>query len=179
MRLIVIILLLIVTGFFLCSSLAISKDKAEHLFLIERSKNRNLVQYDVRLTGNRDLLDSGPVTAYWILEDGRQEELKPVEEKLAYGIVSQEMVKKNKFRIHLVAFKDREIIVEKIKGSFRAVVLINGKESILQKVYVESKEGLIGQPEVLYVDLFGRAMRTNLPVRERICLASSGQNRVC
>ncbi len=168
MRLIIIILLLIITSFFLCSPLAASQDKAEHLFFIERSKNRNLVQYDVRLTGNGDLPDSNPVTAYWILQDGRREELNSVEKELAYGIASQEKIEKNKFKIHLVAFKNREIIVEKIKGSFKAVVSINGKESILQEVHVESKEGPIGQPQVLYVDLFGRVIRTNLPARERI-----------
>ena len=168
MRLIIIILLLIITSFFLCSPLAASQDKAEHLFFIERSKNRNLVQYDVRLTGNRDLPDSNPVTAYWILQDGRREKLSSVEEELAYGIASQEKIEKNKFRIHLVAFKNREIIVEKIKGSFKAVVSINGKESILQKVYVGSKEGPAGKPQVFYVDLFGRVIRTNLPARERI-----------
>lgn len=168
MRLIIIILLVIITSFFLCSPLAAPQDKAEHLFFIERSKNRNLVQYDVRLTGNRDLPDSNPVTAYWILQDGRREKLNSVEEELAYGIASQEKIEKNKFKIHLVAFKNREIIVEKIKGSFKAVVSINGKESILQKVYVGSKEGPAGKPQVHYVDLFGRVIRTNLPVRERI-----------
>ena len=40
--------------FFLWSPLPASQDKAEHLFFIERNKNRNIVQYDVRLTGNRE-----------------------------------------------------------------------------------------------------------------------------
>jgi uncharacterized protein DUF4833 len=74
MKLIIVILLLITTSFFIFSPLAASQDKAEHLFFIERSKNRSIVQYDVRLTGNRDLPDSNPLTAYWILEDGRREE---------------------------------------------------------------------------------------------------------
>jgi len=168
MKLFIIILLLITTSFFLWSPLAASRDKAEHLFFIERSKNRNMAQYDVRLTGNGDLPDSNPVTAYWILQDGRREELNPVEKELAYGIASQKKIGKNRFKIYLAAIKNREIIVEKIKGSFRAVVSINGKESILEKVYVESKERLIGLPEVVYIDLFGRTIRTNLPVRERI-----------
>ena len=168
MKLIIVILLLITTSFFICCPLAASQDKAEHLFFIERSKNRSIVQYDVRLTGNRDLPDSNPLTAYWILEDGRREKLNPVEKELAYGITSQEKIEKNKFKIHLAAFKNREIIVQKIKGSFRAVVSINGKESILEKVYAESKERLTGLPEVVYVDLFGRVIRTNLPARERI-----------
>jgi len=159
--------------------LTASQDKGEHLFSIERSKNRNFVQYDLRLTGNRDVSNSNSVAAYWILQDGRREELNPVEKKYAYGIASQEQISKDKFKVRLAALKDREIIVEKIKGSYRAVVSINGKESILEKVYVEAEERLTGLPEVVYVDLFGRTIRANLPVRERIRLAKSGQNGRC
>jgi len=81
--------------------------------------------------------------------------------------------------MHLPGSKNREIIVEKIEGSFRAVVSINGNESILEKVYVGSKERLTGLHEVVYVDLFGRTIRANLPVGERICSAKNRQNRPC
>lgn len=168
MKLIIIILAFIIIGSPPWSVFAVSENKTGHLFLIERSKNKNLVQYDVHVTGNGDLPDSNPVIAYWILGDGRREELNPVEKKYAYGIASQDRIENNKFRVFLVALEDREIIVEKIKGSFRAVLFIQGKESMLEKVYVESKEGLAGQPQVLYVDLFGKATHTNIPVKERI-----------
>jgi len=168
MRSTIIILLLIIITLPLYSALVASQDKAEHLFFIERSRSRNLVQYDVRLTGNRDLLDSNPVIAYWILQDGGREELNSVEKEFAYGIALQEKIDKNKFKIHLVALKNREIVVEKIKGSFKAVMSINGEESILQKVHVGSQKEQRGQLQVLYVDLLGRVISTNLPTKERI-----------
>ena len=179
MRLIVIILLVIITNLFPWLAFSTSQDKAVHLFFIERDKNKNIVQYDLRMTGNKDPFDSNPVTAYWILKGGRREELNEVEKKYAYGIASQEKIANDKFRIRLAALKNREIIVEKISGSFKAVLSIHGKESILEKVYVRSKEGLVGNPEVLSFDLFGRIIATNLPVRERICLTKSGRNGVC
>ena len=145
-----------------------SQDKGEHLFSIERSKNRNFVQYDLRLTGNRDVSNSNSVAAYWILQDGRREELNPVEKKYAYGIASQEQISKDKFKVRLAALKDREIIVEKMNGTFGAVVSINGKQSILEKVYIESKERLMGLPKVLYIDLFGRTKGKGFPIGERI-----------
>jgi hypothetical protein len=150
------------------STFALSSSKNDHLFFIERSKNKNLVQYDVRLTENDDILDSDPVSVYWVLENGRQGDLNIIQRRLAYGIDSYERLEKNKFRVVFVAFKDREVIVEKTEGSFRAITAINGQPSFLERVYVESKERLVGLPRVLYVDLFGRSKETGLSINERI-----------
>jgi hypothetical protein len=55
-----------------------------------------------------------------------------------------------------------------MNGSYRAVVYINGKPSILERIYVESKERLTGLPKVLYIDLFGRTIEKGFLMRERI-----------
>ncbi len=168
MRSLAIVLLLAILSPFPQSVFGASGDKAGHLFFIERSKNKNLVQYDIRLTENRDLPDSRPVNAYWILENGRREELNSVEKNYAYGIVRQEKLDKDKLKVILAAFKGWEIIVERINDSFKAVISINGKESILQKIYIKSEETGAAFPRVLYVELFGRIKETGLPIKERI-----------
>jgi hypothetical protein len=167
-RLFIVILVSLVFSFVSWSTFALPSSKTDHLFFIERSKNEHLVQYDVRLTENDDILDSNPVAVYWVLENGRQRDLNLIQRTFAYGIDSYEKLEKNKFRVVLVALKDREVIVEKMEDSFRAIVAINGKPSVLERVYVESRERLIGLPRVLYIDLFGRNMETGLPVNERI-----------
>ena len=168
MKIPIIILLTAILSLVSWSAFAVSCDKSDPLFFIERNKNKNYVQYDVRLTKNNDLHASNPVTAYWVLENGGQEELTLIERKFAYGIDSQEKLEQNKFKVLMVVFKDREIIVEKINGSFRAVVFINGQQSILRKVYIEFKEGLMGLPKVLYIDLFGWTKGRGFSMRERI-----------
>ena len=168
MRLFIVIVVSLIFSFVFCSTFALPSSKTDHLFFIERSKNEHLVQYDVRLTENDDILDSNPVAVYWILENGRQRDLNLIQRTFAYGIDSYEKIEKNKFRVVLVALKDREVIVEKTEGSFRAIIAINGKPSVLERVYVESRERLIGLPRVLYIDLFGRNMETGLPINERI-----------
>ena len=170
MRLSVMILILVIVSLFPQSILAASGDKANHLFFIERSKNKNLVQYDARLTENRNLPDLRPVNAYWILENGKHEELNSVEKDYAYGIARQQKLDKDKFKIILVAFKGLEIIVERINDSFKALVPINGKESILQKIYIKSEETGALFPRVIYVDLFGRIKETGLAIKERFIL---------
>jgi hypothetical protein len=171
MKSFVIILLLVILSLFPQSIIAASGDKVSHLFFIERSKNKNLVQYDIRLRENSDLphlTDLSPVNVYWILENGRQEQLNPIEREYAYGIVRQERLDQNKFKVILAGLKGLEIIVERMNDSFKAMVSINGMESILEKIYIKSEDKLTGLPKVLYIDLFGRTKQTGLPIRERI-----------
>ncbi len=168
MRFFVVISMSVIFGLVSWSAFGITLDKTDHLFFIERSKNRNFVQYDIRLTENNEVPDSNPVAVYWVLENGRQQDLNTLERKYAYGIDSHEKLDKNRFRLLLIALKDREIIVEKMRDSFKAIVAINGKPSILDRVYVETKERLAGLPKVLYIDLFGHAKETGLPINERI-----------
>jgi len=168
MRSLAMILLIIFVGFYPGTSFADFWNKTDHLFRIERSINKNIVQFDARLTRDSNLPDANPVVVYWVLENGQKEELTLIQQKYAYGIYSQEKLEKNKFRIVLVALKDREIIVEKIEDSYRAIVSVNGRKSILEKVYVKSRDSLAGFPRVLHIDLFGRIKETGFPVKERI-----------
>jgi hypothetical protein len=168
MRSIVVAFVLVILSLFPHSIFASSGGKDGHLFIIERSKNKNLVQYAIRLTENRDDPESRPVVAYWVLENGKREELNSLEKKYAYGIVRQERLDKDKFKIILAAFKSLDIIVKKMNDSFKAIISINGKESILQKIYIKSEESAAGFPRVLYVDLVGRIKDTGRPIKERI-----------
>jgi Domain of unknown function (DUF4833) len=143
-------------------------NKKDPLFRIERSKNKNIIQYDACLLETNTISDSDPVHAYWVLANGLKEELSPIESKQAYGIESKQKLGENKFRIFVAALKDREIIVQKMKGDYKALVKIKGELSILERVYVKDEEQVLGLPKVHYIDLFGRNLRTNRSVKERI-----------
>jgi hypothetical protein len=168
MKAFVFVLLLGILNPFPQSIFADSEEKASHLFFIERSKNKNLVQYDIRLAENSDLPDPGPINVYWILENGRREELNPIEREYAYGIVRQEKLDKDKFKVIVAGLKGLEIIVERMNDSFKATVSIKGRESILEKIYIKSEEKWKRLPKVLYIDLFGRTKEMGLPIKERI-----------
>ena len=142
--------------------------QAYPLFKIERSKNKHIVQYDICVSASGDVSDPKPVRAYWILENGERHDLNFIQATLAYGIESQERLGENKYRIVVVALKDRKIVVEKSPTGYRAIVLISGNESILERVYVMSEDRLLGLPKVHYVDLFGRNLQTDVSVKERV-----------
>jgi hypothetical protein len=163
--------LFVVTFFFLSSSPGWTFcAKSAPLFRIERNKNRNIVQYNACLLQSNKISDENPVEAYWVMANGQKEKLNVLESKEAYGIEHKEKLGENKFRVLLAALKDRDITVQKIKQNYKAVVRINGEPSILERVYVSAEEKTVGLPVVHYVDLFGRALRTNRPTKERITL---------
>lgn len=168
MRRLVVLMGSLVLTVVLWSAFALSSSKSDHLFFIERSKNRKIVQYDVRLTESDNIYDSDPFLVYWILENGTRRDLTQLQRSVAYGIDTYKKLGENKFRVFFVALKEREVIVEKSEGSFRAITDINGKPSILERVYVESRERWIGLPKVVYIDFFGRNKETGSPVSERM-----------
>ncbi len=161
-------LLVILLAMSFWSACGAASEDFQHLFVIERSKNRNIVRYDARTTRDGDLAGEAPVIIYWVLENGETSDLSHVQKKYAYGIESQERLEHNRYEIVLTAFTERKLTVKKTDNGYKAFVLINGKETVLERIYVESREGFAGLPKVLYVDLFGRDGQTALPVTERI-----------
>ncbi len=138
------------------------------LFKIARSKNGNVVQYDACLLSDGGLSNSDPVSVYWILENGQREALTSIEKNYAYGVKLGKKIGKDKVEIFIAALADREVIVEKKDGKYKVVVSINGNESILENIFVESEDRWFGPPKVLYIDVFGRTLAANTSVKERI-----------
>ena len=148
-----------------------------HLFAIENSNSEKFVQYDIRPIEEGNPSSEPPIVAYWILEDGETKELTTIQRLLAYGIDSQKRLGEDLYEMVLTAFKDRRITIRKIDGGYKAFAMIDGRECVLERIYVEAKEGVIGLPKVLFVDIFGRDSQTDLPVTERLLPDSKGSGR--
>lgn len=136
------------------------------LFRIERNKNANIVQYDAVLTSVDKLEPSGPVVCYWVLhaEDGRREGLNALDRR-AYGfkVVPEQG---GSWLLYLSAATDRSIRVLRWQSRWLAQIVLRGRSSILQRIYVMADEsGLI--PSVRWIDLFGTDMLTGEPLTER------------
>lgn len=142
-------------------------EKNEHLFFIERSKNKNIVYYDICHNDNNKLCESNPVTAYWILEGGKKEGLSSIEKEYAFGIKSLHP-RSDIFRFSVAALAKNAISIEMIDGKYRAATYINNREIVLEKVYVNTKEGLFGMSTVNYIEYTGKTMQENTPVKIRI-----------
>jgi hypothetical protein len=141
--------------------------ESRRLFHIGRSKNANIVSYDVRIDRKGKLIQSDPIDAYWRLfaEDGRREELSFFERKLAYGY-SAERVSAEGFELRLSAFDRRPVYVRRKDGRYRAEMPIGGRKARLERLFVQSTDGVV--PSVQSVDLFGTDLETGARVRERL-----------
>ena len=141
---------------------SLSKDtQTQHLFKIERSKNANIVQYDVQMKADGMLDPKKPVVAYWIrhAKDGQKEDLNWVEKNFAYGFKTKYNAKMNTADIDMVAKINRKINVQEVQGEYRAETTIDGQSAYLEKIFISSK-GKGMSTEITYMELFGKDIQT-------------------
>jgi len=148
---------------------AAAQVKTSPLFIIERSKNANVVHYDAQLTADGKLDPKEPVIAYWIMlaEDGHREKLNWIEKKEAYGFTIKPDPSVNGYKMTLVAAPEQQIIVKKEKGAVRAETVIDGQPAVLEKMYINASEALTG-PKVHYIELYGKDLQTGTERREKM-----------
>ena len=148
---------------------AAAQIKISPLFIIERSKNANVVHYDARLTADGKLDPKEPVIAYWVMfaEDGRREKLNWIEKKKAYGFTIKPDPSVNGYKMTLVAAPEQQITVKKEGDAVRAEVVIDGRPAVFEKMYINASDGLMG-PKVQYIQVYGKDLQTGEKRIEKI-----------
>jgi hypothetical protein len=143
------------------SSAASRQGAGLDLFVIERNKNHNLVQYELRVDAACQPAGDEPVGSFWRMLElgpGVTEEVGLLEQR-AYGIESQERGQGG-LVVKLRALPTRAITVraERREGgcSAQATAIIAGHPARLRKVYVFVDEGAL-IPSVQHIDLSGVA----------------------
>ena len=151
---------------FIFASLSFAETRP--LFKIERSKNANIVQYDVNIDENGQIDKKNPIDSYWLLyaKDGQREEIGSFEKK-AYGF----SIKYNEdgwFDMRMKAVEDRPIRVLMADNEPKAEIMINERAAYLSKIYINSKDNLVGIPKVSYYILTGNDTETGEEAVEKI-----------
>jgi hypothetical protein len=148
---------------------AAAQTKTSPLFIIERSKNANVVHYDARLTADGELDPREPVIAYWVLlaKDGRREKLSWIEKKKAYGFTVTPAPSVKGYKMSLVAAPDKQVTVKREKDAIRAEAVIDGRPAVLQKMYINASDGVTG-PKVRYIEVYGTDLETGEKRREKM-----------
>ena len=158
----------------LCYSIDIEPDRNDNtygtekrLFHIERSKNKNIVCYDLNIDTAGVPDEKKPLTVYWINREehpGQRDELNFIQERFAYGYTVKG--KQNGIiSIELNAAKNRTITIERNQDKYVCMIEINKRPSVLQKLYVKSKPN--NSLQVEYVDIHGFDLTTGASVTER------------
>ena len=162
----IVISVVMISCLFPLQSLAAS---SQSLFIIERSKNANVVHYDVKLDDAGDPVTANTIDAYWIRHAGagNRKELEWFERNWAYGAEVIGPVSANGFSMTVKSYDQREISVRRVDGQFEALIEIVGEMARLEKIYVVTDEsGLI--PKVLYIELNGINVENGEQLVERI-----------
>lgn len=139
-----------------------------HLFIIERSKNANIVVYDANRNRDGGIASSEPVVAYWLLngETGQREALNVVEWQSAYGFDVKPAEARGTFVMTFKAGSKRHLTIGTLNGCPAATAQIGDHEGILRRIFVKSKEGGL-RPKVEYVELFGDDVTTGGALYEK------------
>ena len=145
-------------------------EKTSNLFVIERSKNANVVNYDAVLTDAGKINEQNPIDAYWLLyaeKNGEREELSAFDKK-AYGFQTTYNKEKGNFNFVLKAVKEKPMVLDLYDNVPKAVMKINDIDCFLEKVYIESKDGALGIPKVSFYELFGKEVATGKAQQQKI-----------
>jgi Domain of unknown function (DUF4833) len=128
----------------------------QHLFVIERSKNANIVAYDANIGPAGELKPSEPVVAYWLMNanKGQREELNALERNHAYGFDVAPSDTPGTYVMAFKASREHRLIVRMHNGCPVAIAPIGGHDGILRRIFVQSKTDSL-QQKVEYVELFG------------------------
>ncbi len=142
---------------------------SENLFVIERSKNANIVRYDANVV-NGEINKDNPIDAYWLLyakKNGEREELSAFDKK-AYGYKAKYNEANKNFEFVLKAVKEKPMTLSMYNKKAKAVIKINDVDCFLDKVYIQSKDGFAGIPTVYYYELFGKEVATGKDQKQHI-----------
>ncbi len=140
---------------------------SDELFRIERSKNANVIVYELRRRPDGTVDRAEPVRASWIMlaAGGGREDLNLLERTLAYGFDVKEATPG--WILTLKAERKRPLHVREAAGCLQAMAAIGGRLGALKRVYVKADDRQL-IPPVEYVDVFGVDPDSGAALHERI-----------
>lgn len=108
----------------------IPPQKANHLFYIQRTHNKNTIVYEANFDAKGDLKADDPVKIYWIMYEkkGNIESLNSMERKFAYGVTCTSIENHpHEYYLKLVSFDDLSLRLKQTEP-YKAVVYREDKK---------------------------------------------------
>jgi hypothetical protein len=152
-----------------------------YLFVIQRNKNTNEVQYELRVNDRCQIGTAYPVAAVWRLRELSPEQTEALSglEEMIYGATNQQVTAHGvSFDLGVIEIY-RPLDLRRITATVHydpktatctpsVQTTINGQEAALERIYVQADERL-GRPKVRYIDVIGKSLASHpTPVVERI-----------
>ena len=141
-----------------------------NLFVIQRNKNTNEVQYQLHVNDRCQIVSDQPVDAVWHLREVSPETTTPLTdlEQMVYGVTNQQVTEHGvSFDLgvldHFRSLEQRRITATVHYDPQTATctpsvqTTINGQVAALERIYVQADERLV-RPKVRYIDVVGTSV---------------------
>lgn len=145
-------------------------DAKKSLFKIERSKDANQILYDVHTISKNQLNKNNPISIYWIkkTEGNKIKPLTWIQQHYAYGLdftyTSEKMA-----QFHFVSYNKRSFTLKQNeKECFKVYTQLNGKEVIVNRIFIQIDGGTFWFPKISKVELHAQDPTTNKKLIEII-----------
>lgn len=126
------------------------------LFHIGRSRDANLIKYDINLNSNGTINTEKPINVYWIkyTNGSKVEGLSYIQEKWAYGIkyisITNEEVK-----FQFVSYSGRTFVLKKVNGDkYKVITYLDKKGVELKRIHIQIDGGTFMLPKISYVNMY-------------------------
>ena len=154
---------------------------ALNLFVIQRNKNTNEVQYQLHVNDRCQIASDQPVDAFWHLREVSPEKTEALSdlEQMVYGVTNQQVTERGvSFDLgvleHFRPLEQRRITVtvyydpHSATCTPRVQTTIHGQVATLERIYVQADERLVC-PKVRHIDVVGTSVESKpTQVVERI-----------
>ena len=140
------------------------------LFKIDRSKDPDVVMYDVNLDSKGRLNTANPISVYWKKNssEGQLEPLTEIQRKLGYGLRFQ-YVNEDMAEFCFISNIDRTFELRRSgDNSFRVFTISQGIKVELQRMYVHFGNDSFWLPSISSIDIYGIEKETGSLVSENI-----------
>ena len=128
-----------------------------NLFKIDRSRDLDVIMYDVNLNNKGELDKSRPINIYWIknTEKGHIESLTGIQKKFGYGLKFISITD-NMADFQFVSYFDRVFKLRKTDNNqFRVYAISNNKKVEVQRLFVQFEDNSFWFPSISKIELYG------------------------
>lgn len=132
-----------------------SSTESYSLFHIGRSKDANIIKYDIQLSNGKLNLEN-PIKVYWVknTDGGKIEGLTYTQRTLAYGIKYLSK-KADEVKFQFVSYSKRSFFLKKVNGDkYKVITYLDKKGVEVNRIHVQIDGGTFLVPQISFVMLF-------------------------
>ena len=127
-----------------------------NLFHIGRSKDLDIIKYDINLDEKGEIIKEKPLKIYWVryTDSKKIERLSFIQNALAYG-VDYLSISEKEIKFQFVSYDKMTFVVKKTSsGRFKAYTELKDEPVEAEKIFVQIDGGTFMIPQISYVQFF-------------------------